>query len=328
MVTIKDIARYADVSIATVSRYLNHKLSVKPETEAKIQEAIRELNYVPNIVAQSLKANRTNNVAVVIPNIHALYYAEITSGISSVLSGYDYNLFIFEVDYIRKDDEEILKSLQENRIAGAIFVSLSFDERFYKSLDILLDVGVPVVYANRPLPYQGIPLVYPDFALCGKLAASHLLEKGRTRLGLVHSLSENSGLYRMHVESFSEPLKKAGLAAPGIISSPLDADPSESCLKMIEDGNYDGLFVLNELMASKLSRSLQYRGYRIPDDISVLGFGNSVASEITTPALSCINLQNYNLGIESARKIMAKIMEETFEPVTVLEPYIIQRAST
>ncbi len=328
MTTLKDIAKKANVSVATVSRYLNHKISIRPETEQNILDAIKELNYVPNIVAQSLKINRTSNVAVVLPLVNSLYYSEMTSGISSVLTRHNFNLFIFEVDHMKKTEEAIMQTLQENMIAGAIFIGLSYDQRFYHSLHILQDANIPVVYMNRMMEYENIPLVHPNLTACGKLASEHLIRRGKKKLGLIHALPDSSPLLELHLRSFSEPIRKAGLPDAQVIFSAQGITPPESCLDEIEKSGCDGLFILNELMAAGISRSLHQRGIHIPEDIAVLGFGNSLAGEITTPTLSCIDLQNFNLGVKSAEIILAEIEGADFKPITILEPHIIKRQST
>ena len=327
MVTLKDIAKEANVSIATVSRYLNHKITLKPETEDAINEAIKKLHYVPNVVAQSLKFNRTSNVAVILPKVNTLYYSDMTSGISSVLSRCGFNLFIFEVDHLNKTEEAILQTLRENMIAGAVFIGMSYDDRFYRSLDILRSSGIPVVFTNRQIPFEETPLVYPDFYRCGEIAARHLLQRGCRKPGLVHALSDSELLSR-HIASFSGPLKEAGLEAPEVFFSAQGIRPPESCLTAVEKSGCDGLFVLNELIAAGLIRALQIRGVRVPEDIAVIAFGNSLAGELTKPAMTCIDLQNYELGVKSAETIVSQIFEEEFEPVSVLAPELVIREST
>lgn len=327
MPTIKDIANRANVSVCTVSRYLNHKIVVKKETEERLEAAIKELGYVPNMVAQSLKKNSTSNIAVILPRITSSYYADMTGGISHELAKQGYNLFIYEVDNLQKSEEEILQMMRENMVAGVIFIGLSYDFSFKDSLQYLLEWKIPVVYVNRLIPYQGYPLLYPDFLKVGRLAADHLIARGKRRLALVCSKRPDD-LIPHHIESFRSGTLAAGLEDPLVLETQPGLVPTPECLGRLLEGDIDGVFVLNELIAAGLVKALSQRGVRIPGDMAVLGFGNSIVGEITSPELSCVDLRNYELGVQSARLILQQIDRVTPEPVTTLEPFILQREST
>lgn len=327
MPTIKDIAKRAEVSICTVSRYLNHNIVVRKETEERIEAAIKELGYVPNIVAKQLKQNKTSNVAVILPKINNLYYSEMTAGISEELNKHAFNLFIYEVENLHLGEEEILQTLKENMVAGVIFIGLSYDLSFQESLKKLLEWDIPVVYTNRCFPYDGYPLVYPDFLKVGRLAAEHLMSRGKQRLALVHRAMPDNMLPH-HVESFRETLQQAGMGQPVILQTQPGLIPSEECLSRLLRGDINGVFALNEMITVGLVKALSKRGVRIPEDMAVLSFGNSLMGQITMPELSCVDLQNYQLGIRSAEVMVRQIQGERFETVTTLEPFIVQREST
>lgn len=327
MPTLKDIARHADVSVCTVSRYLNKNIVVKPETAQRIEDAIKNLNYVPNVVAKSLKNNSTSNVSVILPKINNLYYSEMTSGISEELGKHQYNLFISEMDNLNKTEDEVLQTMRENLMAGVIFIGLSGDMRFKDTLQGLISAHMPVVYVNRILPYTNFPLVYPDFEKVGTLAAEHLMSRGKKRLALVRKNTGGS-LVQHHVDSFCQAVTAAGLPAPVILESANTLPPDAACVKRLAKGDVDGVFVLNEMMAVGFMKELRKAGRSIPGDIAVLGFGNSLIGELTSPELSCIDLQNHALGVKSAEIIMKQILHQPFDTATVLEPSIVRREST
>ncbi len=327
MATIKDIALEAGVSVCTVSRYLNDKIVVKKETAQRIDDAIQNLAYIPNIVARSLKENTTSNISVILPRINNLYYSDMTSGISEVLAQHHYNLYISETENLAQTEEEMLRSVRENLIAGVIFIGLSYDLSFRDSLQTLLRFGIPVVYMNRPLPYTSFPLVYPDFAAVGGLAASHFLGKGRRKLALV-ARKVQGGPTGLHITHFCKAAQEAGLAQPLFLEQEPDCPLDEANLNLLCSGEVDGVFVLNEMMAAQLMKSLIKRGVRVPQDLAVLGFGNSILGELLSPGLSCIDLQNHQLGRASAELILRQIAHQPFEKVTMLAPSIVQREST
>ncbi|SEG24208.1 LacI family DNA-binding transcriptional regulator [Paenibacillus sp. UNC499MF] len=325
MATLKDIAKHANVSACTVSRYLNSNIVVKKTTEARIQQAIKELGYIPNVVAKALKRNETSNVAVILPKINNLYYSEITSGISQTLSSHHYNLFVYEVDNQNMNEEDILQLMRENMIAGIIFIGLFSDKSFQESIQSVLEWEIPVVYANRCIPYKGFPLVYPDLVKAGKLGAEHLFSKGKSKLAIVHKHLPNPLL-----DYFIEGFRQAGDGAcePVIMVIEEGRDLPDNCVSTLLENKIDGVFVLNELSAIYLTKALNKSDIRIVQDMAVLSLGNSLMSEISTPELSCVDLQNRELGVRSAEMILGQIRKQEIEPVTVLEPLIIERNST
>ncbi|MEL7609277.1 MAG: LacI family DNA-binding transcriptional regulator [Bacillota bacterium] len=327
MPTIKDIAKHANVSICTVSRYLNNNIVVKKQTEERILKAIDELGYVPNMVAQSLKRNRTQNVAVILPRINNMYYSEMTAGISQRLLQSHYNLFIFEVGNAERTEQEILMSMRENMVAGVIFMGQSQDYSFRESLHMLLDRGIPAVYMNRVVKPDGCPVIYPDFFRASELAAAHLVDTGKRRLALVHQLSDEALIAR-HRSRFSVPALAAGLDEPLLVYAEHGLSQSDACLNQLEAQEVDGVFVLNEILAARLTKALVRRGKRIPEQIGVIGLGNSVISSITVPELTGVDLKNHELGVRGAELMLAQIEGRPFEPLTVIEPSLLKREST
>ncbi|MFJ5789792.1 LacI family DNA-binding transcriptional regulator [Lysinibacillus sp. NPDC093197] len=325
MTTLKDIAEHANVSACTVSRYLNQNIVVKKETEERIQLAIKELGYVPNVVAKALKRKETTNVAVILPKINSLYYSEITSGISQTLGKHHYNLFIYEVDNLNLSENEILQLMRENMVAGIIIIGLFSDLSFKDNIPSFLECGIPVVFTNRCIPYSGFPLVYPDLTKAGRIGAEYLFSKGKNKLALVHKKLPNDVL-ELFLEGISQASKYE--QKPLIIEIDDHMNLSKDCVPILLENNIDGAFVLNELSAVYLTKALVHHNVRICEDLAVLSLGNSLLSQISTPELTCVDLQNQELGIRSAEIILSEIQKEKFEPVTILEPFIVERKSS
>lgn len=325
MATLKDIAKLANVSTCTISRYLSSNIVVKKETEDKIKHAIKELGYVPNVVAKSLKHMETFNVAVILPKINNLYYSEMSSGISQVLGQHHYNLYIYEVDNLNLNELKIIQSMRENMIAGIVFIGLFSDASFKDSIQTVMHWNIPVVYANRYIPYNGFPLLYPDLTKASKLGAEHLLQRGKHKIAYVHKqLPDN--LLGHFIEGFKQASQSED--KPFMIEIKESMDLSKDCIPHLLQNDIDGLFVLNEMSAVHLTKALAEANIRIPTDMAVMSLGNSLMSQISTPELTCVDLQNRELGIKSAEIILSQIRKEAYPPVTVLEPFIVHRKST
>ncbi|MED1794746.1 LacI family DNA-binding transcriptional regulator [Brevibacillus nitrificans] len=324
MATLKDIAKQANVSACTVSRYLNSDIVVKKETEERIQRAIKELGYVPNVVAKSLKRRETFNVAVIVPKINNLYYSEITSGISQTLGKHHYNLYIYEVDNLNLNEEEILQLMRENMIAGIIFIGLFSDMSFQDSIQSVIDWNIPVVYANRCIPYTGFPLLYPDLVQASKLGTEYLFAKGKKEMAFVHKYLPDELLHHF-LEGYRQASKSK--ETPLVLEIKEGMDLSRDCVPTLIQNKVDSVFVLNELSAVYLTKALMQANLRVPEDMAVLSLGNSLMAEISTPELTCVDLQNRELGSRSAEIILSQIRKEEYEPTTVLQPFIVERKS-
>lgn len=322
MVTMKDIALRANVSTCTVSRYLSKTIVVKKETEDRIKQALEELGYVTNTVAKSLRRNTTMNVAVVLPRINNLYYSEMTSGIGGALAVHDYNLIIYETENHNKNEDEAILWLRENRVAGVVFVGMSYDRSFEAGARKLWESGMPVVYANRMAGDYELPLVHPDYEKIGALAAEHLRERGRRKVAIVHRKGREK-LLSLYRRCFADAYGDADAA--GVFDA---EELTPRFLSRLRDGGFDAAFVLNESMAVGLCKEALRSGLRIPDDLAVLAFGNSPISRFASPELSCIDLHDRELGIRSAELLLAQIREQDAPGAITIAPELIRREST
>lgn len=323
MATLKDIANHARVSVCTVSKYLNANMSVKKETEDRINNAIKELGYVPNIVAKSLKQNYTNNIAVIVPKINNLYYSEMTSGISEVLGNQRYNIFIYEVENLNLSEIEIINLMKENMVAGIIFIGNFSDKGFMEYLKKHRDFDIPVVYVNRVIQKSSIPILYPNLEEAFNLAL-HSLKHKKKVIFLNKSLPEE--LIAIYENVYKSIFKKESI--PSIFNIRDDESLNTDFVLEIRKVKADAIIVSNEMTAVHLNKLLAQEGIKVPDEIAIIGLGNSLISKLTVPELSCIDLRNRELGMRSAEMILSQIKKETFETIQVISPFMVNRKST
>ena len=323
MATLKDIANHAKVSVCTVSKYLNSNMSVRKETEDRINKAIKELGYVPNIVAKSLKQNYTNNVAVIIPKINNLYYSEMTSGISEVLGNQRYNLFIYEVNNLNLNEIEIINLMKENMVAGIIFIGNFSDNGFMEYLKTHDEFDIPVVYVNRVIPNSSVPALYPDLEEAFKLALHSLKDKQKI---MFLNKSFPSELISIYESSYNMIFRKN--STPIIFNIKDDEELELEFIDEVKRLKVDAIFVSNEMTAAHLNKLLAQKGIKVPEEIAIIGLGNSLISKLTVPELSCIDLRNRELGIRSAEMILSQIKKEQFEKIQKISPFMVNRKST
>lgn len=329
MATIKDIASKAQVSVCTVSRYLNGKIKIRPDTEARIKAAINELEYIPNTVAKSLKTNTSQNVALVIPTINNSYFSEIAAGVDAVLQKKKYALFIFQHYNKAEVELQVARKLIENRIAGAIFVGLPQNFNDARTFQELSKNGVAVVFANRIFKPSSHPIVISNYNLGGRLAAEHLLKLGYRRIGIIsgfknHPESDNrlqGCLSRLEEDG-------VGVEAQNIVYGRYSHElAGEVAVKLAEQG-VEAIFAVSDLMAVGALKALQRKRIRIPEDIALVGFGNTLHARLTTPELTSIDLQSHRVGSKSAEVLLSVIEGKEVKAVNTLSTMLVKREST
>lgn len=342
MSNIREIAALAGVSTCTVSRYLNHKITVKPETEARLKAAIAQLGYVPSSVARSLKTNQTMNAAVILPQINNLYYPEILSGIGTELEQADYAMVIHQVDDYRGVDQKCFKRVYASRVDGVIVVGYQRRHDQHSHLKDFLEAKIPVVLCNRSREELNLPRVYPDYWTAGRMTADYLWGKGRRKLGIVSYRSAHD-LPIVHSEGYRARVAElTGREMPGealfVREGRLDYRGNElafgktpafveQMLRRLEAGALDGLFVIDEMLAVYVVKELTKRGVRIPGDLAVVGFGNTFFATVSTPTLTSVDLRNVEIGSQSAQVLLKGLRREPYPAETRLAPIIIERES-
>lgn len=342
MSNIREIAELAGVSTCTVSRYLNQKITVRPETEERLKAAIAQLGYVPSSVARSLKTNQTMNAAVILPQLNNLYYPEILSGISTALDRSDYATVIHQVDEYRGVDQKCFKRVYASRVDGVIVVGYQRRHDQHSHLRDFLEAKIPVVLSNRSMADPDLPRVYPDYWMAGGMTADYLWKKGRRRLGITAYRSGHD-LPIVHSEGYrSRVAELTGREMPQenifVREGRLDYRGNElafgqtpafigQILGQMECGALDALFVIDEMLAVYVVKELTKRGVQIPRDLAVVGFGNTFFATVSTPTLTSVDLRNVEIGVQSAQVLLQCLHKEPFPMETRLEPIIIERES-
>jgi DNA-binding LacI/PurR family transcriptional regulator len=329
MATLKDIAEKAQVSICTVSRYLNGKIKIRPDTESRINAAIDELGYIPNTVAKSLKTNTSQNVALVIPTINNSYFSEIAAGVDSVLQSKKYSLFIFQHYNKAEVEFQITRKLIENRIAGAIFVGLPYNHDDARNFRELTKSGVAVVFANRSFEPGPYPLVISDYTGGGRQGAKHLLALGHRKIGIISGFKDHpESDKRLH--GCFKFLAENGVTVDrqNIYYSEYSHEKAAEIAINLARQGVEAIFSVSDLMAVGALKGLQRYGVKIPDDIALVGFGNTLHARLTTPELTSIDLQSHTVGSKSAEVLINIINGHKVEEVHTLSTKLVRREST
>jgi DNA-binding LacI/PurR family transcriptional regulator len=307
--TLEQVAALAGVSRATVSRVVNGSPKVLPDTVAAVEQAIGQLGYVPNRAARALVTRRTDSVALVMPEPDSRvfsdpFFAGILRGVSRTLAPTSSQLVLL-IEPAEGDDQRLLRYLRGGHVDGAIIVSHHGRDNV---LQELAQLPLPIVFSARPIGVE-VPVasVDVDNVAGARTAVEYLLSKGRKRIGIIAGpLDMTAGLDRL--TGYREVVAEAGIAE-AVVFGDFTAEGGEQATVQLldEHPDLDGIFVANDLMATATLRVLSQRGRRVPDDVSVVGFDDSVVATTTTPQLTTVRQPVEKLGSRLAELLLAKV---------------------
>ena len=330
--TIKDIAKRLNLSASTVSRALRDLPDVKPETMKAVKELAQELNYQPNPIAQGLVKKRSYNIGVIIPDFMIHFYAEALSGIYRVANDAGYNVMVCQTNEAYNNELKSLKTLVSSRVDGLI-IAISKETNNFDHLNSLDLTKTPLVVFNRVSNEINASKVVFDDLKSGFKATRHLIDCGCKNIAHISGPS-NLQLSEDRKEGFRQALKKYGLKYDDELVVSCDfslEDGKEAMEKIIQTGKkIDGVFTVCDAAAYGAMAVLKSAGYKIPEDISVIGFTNEPFAKLIEPSLSTISQPSYEIG-ETATHLLLKHIEnkDEFAPETrIIETELIERNSS
>ncbi len=325
--TIKDVAKLAGVSVASISRYLNNKGYISDVTKEKIKQAIHELNYQPNEVARALFKRQTKTIGVIIPNIRIYFFAELVNYIEYFASKIGFRILLCNTDYSSEREKEYLAMLKNHQIDGIILGSHTLPVEKYKSLQL------PVVSIDRYLD-DTIPLITSDNELGGKLAAEKLCKSGCRKVGYFGLMTDKQNVTTSRYDSFKKYCDEFGLEVIakqpeykkdiiGQIHS--DLELVRNYLKSNE--KLEGLFTVDPLALAAI-RVCQENGVKIPTEFQIIGYDDLSFAEMTFPSITTIKQPISHQAEHAIAKLLQLINGEEVPSRTILPVKLIEREST
>lgn len=329
--SIKDVAKEAGVSIATVSRVLNEIDVVNEGTKKKVEDAIKKLKYRPNIVARSLKTQRTKTLGIIIPDISSQIYPEVVRGVEDVANIYDYNIMLCNTDLNIEKEKEYLKVLKEKMVDGVVYISNSLEKEV---IDTIHDLQMPTVLVETVDDANTFPSVTIDNINAAKEAVNYLFDKGSNKVAFIGTSSEKKNASSMRYEGYKKALEEKGLEIDSDLISFCEgstrADSGFSAMNKILEKNkeFDSLFCSNDGLAMGAINALREKGINVPDDVNVMGFDNIYGSCFFYPKLTTIAQPLYDMGSVGTRMLIKIINKEELEKENYILSYkMIERNS-
>ena len=338
MATMLDVSRKAGVSKSTVSRVLNGKGRISEATRQAVFKAIEELDYRPDIIAQSLSNQATNTIGLIIPRGYNMskYLTELIDAVQEMANQAGKFLMITQLD---GNDISCginsIRNLVDRRCDGILYYKSSHieDEDTQNQLDKLIDdLPIPLVVLNYHLPNKPNHCVWYDHVATGRLAVDYLIAQGHRQIAYI-SGSLNLQTARIRLQAYQNALKEAGI----------DFDP----LLLVEgDGNYGGGYnACNQLIQRKLNftaiccyndvtavgvlKALREHGMSVPEDVSLVGFDNEPAMDYTYPPISSVALDVQNFVHNACQLLFHHMNSEDFSEhsPTAIQGELVNRRS-
>lgn len=300
MATMKDVAQRAGVSLGTVSRVINKAPGIKPTTLAKVDRAIKELNYIPDEYARGLKTQSSKTVALIVPSIWNPFFAKFAYYVEKRLDKLGYKLLLCNSDGNSEEEHKYIKMIKQNKIDAIIAIT-------YSDIDKYIYSGIPFVSLDRYFK-QKISYVESDNYQGGQIAAAELLKHGARNLAYIGSHSKYPNDTMRRKIGFDEYLKDHKLISHDIyLQEPVtDFKPAiEKLLK--ENPKIDGIFCHNDSLLLKVENILEKLGYDIPEDIQLIGFDGMDLSKDTPLNVSTIVQPVQQLAEGAVELVMKKV---------------------
>jgi LacI family transcriptional regulator len=329
-ITIYDVAREANVSMATVSRVVNGNPNVKPTTRKKVTEVIDRLGYRPNAVARGLASKKTTTVGVIIPDISNQIFAELARGIEDIATMYNYNIILSNSDQNMDKELRLLNTMLGKQVDGLVFMSGNITEQHISEFE---KSPVPIVLASAMEESGKIPSVNIDHEQAVYDAISTFIEGGHKRIAMVIGPLHEPVNAEKKLLGYKRALSDAGieyneeLVQEGDYTYDSGMEAFEKYLE--SDIKPTAVFVGSDEMALGVVHAAADKGFVIPNDFEVITSENTKLSLMVRPQLTTIVQPLYDIGAVAMR-LLTKLMnkEEVTEQKVILPHRIEVRAST
>ena len=324
---IRDVARLAGVSPGTVSRVLHNKGYISRDTRKKVSEAIAKLSYHPNTVASRLVSGKTHCIGLLVPNLHEFYYVEITEAIVEEMKTSGYTLLVTTSN---GDKSHLNAFLQQGNMDGLLVITPYY---LGEELSLIAQQEIPCVLINYAPENHEFSSIYCDQFQVGYSAIRYLIDLGHTTIGFCTSDTHSPSPMK-RLQGCLQALSDAKLGVKGShlrdMSSKLSKNPVAEMQRWIqEDDLPTALFVFSDDLALYVMDALKDAGYRIPQDISVLGCGNMQLAERTIPSLTTVDQHTSELGSQAVAMIMRYLQSgrPLEHEVQKIVPRLVERKS-
>lgn len=323
---INEIAKLAGVSRATVSRYLNQGY-VSEEKREVIRKVIEQTGYEPSAQAQNLRKQVTKLIGVIIPRIQSESISRMVAGISSVLSKEGYQLLLGNTQNDVKEELNYLRTFRRNQVDGIIFIATVFTRAHFRLME---ESEVPIVVLAQQA--EGYSCVYHDDYHAAKEAARMLLTTGK-QIAYIGVTDKDKAVGSQRKKGFLEAVKEQGITIPAehIIEADFGVEPGYLAAKKLLSNSpeIDTVLCATDNIALGVQKYLHEIGKKMPEDIQLMGFGDSLVMRLVNPSISTVHFYYKTSGMEAARLLLEILVSGEDQKKEIKMGYRIEKhAST
>lgn len=330
--TVRDVAARAGVSPKTVSNVINGVVFVRPETRERVEAAVEELQYVPNLSARGLRNGRTGAIALAFPDLAMEYSAEMLDQFVEVAHEKGWSIQLEQTGKRPEREGELLSRGREHLVDGLVLNPIRIESSAIVSADTL-----PPVVVIGEVEQNLVDRVAVDSVAAARDMTNHLLELGHRRIAVLgsHSADEfDTASALARTLGYRSALATAGVAHdPALELVVVDWAPGlavERVLRALDEGlEFDAIFSFTDTMATGALSALASRGIRVPDDVSVVGFDDVNAGRYASPPLTTVSFDKRNFAEATLDLLAERIADRALEPRAVVIPHkLVYRDST
>jgi len=328
-VTIYDVAKQAGVSVATVSRYINRNTPVSADVAKRLDKVMTELNYTPHAAARHLASRKTRIIGLLLTNMHNDFFAPLVSGIEQVVNNNGYNLLV--ATYHSDSRGSVPPPIGRHNTDGLlVFADTLMDQDLLK----LHDDGFPIVLIHRTPPNSlNVPSITVENKSATRRLIEHLiLEHNKRRILLLKGPIHQEDSYWREI-GYKSALKAHGIAFDKklVLTGEFDRNVSYKILNQFLDNKehvkFDAVFAGDDDAAIGVLNALKEHGYRVPEDVAVVGFDDLQISAFMTPPLTTVRAPTEKVGQIAAKQLFGLLNQEKPESIVLLPTEIIIRRS-
>jgi|SRR5690625_2853542 len=325
-VTIYDVAKKADVSIATVSKVINNTGNMREETRKKVSDVIKELDYLPNLMASALTGKGTQTIGLLIPDISNPFFSAMARYIEDSAHEQGMSVIMCSIDSSIEKERKYIELLQRKQIDGLIVASLFHDKNLLKGL---ISKGIPIVMLAYDDSTFDVSIVSVDDFKGGYEAASHLFSKGHRKIVVIaeHTHSSDLRLY-----GYKVALEGRGLEYDENLIYKTSASIENGKLyfeKAYKEIQPTAIFAFNDLLAIGAIKGATEKGIRIPQELAIIGFDNTILATTTVPGLTTIAQPIKEMAQKTVEILIEEIQGQKRTKKRILfDPELITRGTT
>ena len=330
-VTIKDIARELGISPSTVSKALKGHPDISSATKKAVKELVEKWNYKPDPIALSLKGGQGRTIGVIVPEIVHYFFSTVISGIEDLAYDSGYSVMFCQSNELYEREVKAVETLLSSRVDG-ILVSLSKTTGDFEHFRKIMKAGIPLVFFDRICDDLETDRVIVDDEQGAFDAVEHLIKTGCKEI--IHlSGPPNLMIGKNRKEGYIRALKEHNF--PVKEENIIKCDTAEEAQKVVPEllgrsRKPDGIFAVNDLTAAEAMKIVKLNGYKVPDDISIVGFTSGMISDLTDPPLTSVQQHGYTVGREAVSLMINNLEKRKEVPyqTKVIKTELVVKGST